>query len=968
MGAYLTLSISESNLDKSANTSKVKATLYCHSSSGSYNGSSRSGYIEIDGSKHSFSSSFKSNTTTTLSSYTKTVKHNSSGGGKITIKGYYSTGVSAGNISTSKSYTLKTIDRTYTVTFNANGGSGGPSKQTKTYDKTLTLSSSKPTRSGYTFSKWNTKKDSTGTSYSPGGSYTKNADITLYAIWAEQTVTWTYESAHVDLDYTSKTFKYSDSWYFLNTNLIGNGYKITGWKTDVTWNNKPAGTVFNPGGTSYFNTDTFYSVDWEAYEYQFTCKAYYQVGDNRYGPYNYHYNDRIYNPTLEALGETVPEGKSFAGWGFNAEGSGTLYNTTTNYRFIGAEKADTTTIYYAVFKDIEDLAVGYNELIYYNDTDVETEWVDYYDINYNGEHTVIDIGQLLSREVSGFKFAGYWRINNKPEFPDWEAYGLPNKYLFPYNFNPTFENHYNIEYDLVEKDYVIENITSDIELYPVYKDVSNSKITYVSNYKDYADYDTYKDGDARKAYFEYISGQAGSFEINLLGNYYAVAWKLKIPDDTVQLKTNDLICKIYLDDAIGGDGLFDSFDSNEIFVNTWNDGDTKYAYIIVSNLYLGSEHPIVSESATYTFRLENLKDNVGKDVYINDLHLSPPNIIRDINKAGNVVAFFRGAPESPKYGGSKEFWIDGDLVLSGSIHTSGGGGDGGGPFIVDQLQAKKVFADTTSLSDLTTDEVETIYGKEGDTSEDYIPGQLQVTYDTLNRANADSGEGEEEGNEGTVGGEGEDPSSGYEFFFDENNRLKIEKYLGWLAQATTQFVELYGQIADLEEKIDEGGGSDGAGKRAEEALLGWDDISGGEYVEHIGAGSAIAHALGTIIENILPRLDSLDQQDSSDIIEEIEPIYEDFETGYWYPDSGDTPTPEGNTFEGTITALGSNYVTVSGYDYEEERTREVTFSNIDDDLSGFEVDMDVIVYYEGTLDNPTYIDMDLDEYDPDDDN
>ena len=139
MGAYLTLSISESDLDKSENTSKVKATLYCHSSSGSWNGSSRSGYIEIDGSKHSFSSSFKSNTTTTLSSYTKTVKHDSDGGGKITIKGYYSTGVSAGNISTSKSYKLKQIDRTYTVKYYANGGSDAPANQTKTYGKTLTL-------------------------------------------------------------------------------------------------------------------------------------------------------------------------------------------------------------------------------------------------------------------------------------------------------------------------------------------------------------------------------------------------------------------------------------------------------------------------------------------------------------------------------------------------------------------------------------------------------------------------------------------------------------------------------------------------------------------------------------------------------------------------------------------------------------------------------------------------------------
>ena len=71
----------------------------------------------------------------------------------------------------------------YAVTFNANGGTGAPSAQTKYYGKTLTLSKTKPTRTGYKFVKWNTKADGSGTSYNSGGSYTANAAVTLYAIW-----------------------------------------------------------------------------------------------------------------------------------------------------------------------------------------------------------------------------------------------------------------------------------------------------------------------------------------------------------------------------------------------------------------------------------------------------------------------------------------------------------------------------------------------------------------------------------------------------------------------------------------------------------------------------------------------------------------------------------------------------------------------------------------------------------------
>lgn len=72
---------------------------------------------------------------------------------------------------------------TYTVSYNANGGSGAPSSQTKTYGKTLTLSSTKPTRTNYNFKGWGTSSSSTTASYQPGGSYTANSKITLYAIW-----------------------------------------------------------------------------------------------------------------------------------------------------------------------------------------------------------------------------------------------------------------------------------------------------------------------------------------------------------------------------------------------------------------------------------------------------------------------------------------------------------------------------------------------------------------------------------------------------------------------------------------------------------------------------------------------------------------------------------------------------------------------------------------------------------------
>lgn len=85
-----------------------------------------------------------------------------------------------------KSYSIAAA--TYAVTYNANGGSGAPSSQTKTYGVTLTLSSTRPTRTGYTFLTWNTASDGTGTDYVPGASYTANAGTTLYAIWKKNNI------------------------------------------------------------------------------------------------------------------------------------------------------------------------------------------------------------------------------------------------------------------------------------------------------------------------------------------------------------------------------------------------------------------------------------------------------------------------------------------------------------------------------------------------------------------------------------------------------------------------------------------------------------------------------------------------------------------------------------------------------------------------------------------------------------
>lgn len=72
----------------------------------------------------------------------------------------------------------------YAVTYNANGGSGAPATQYKVYGKNLTLSTVKPTRSGFSFVKWFTAANGTGTGYNPGATYSTDAALNLYAKWS----------------------------------------------------------------------------------------------------------------------------------------------------------------------------------------------------------------------------------------------------------------------------------------------------------------------------------------------------------------------------------------------------------------------------------------------------------------------------------------------------------------------------------------------------------------------------------------------------------------------------------------------------------------------------------------------------------------------------------------------------------------------------------------------------------------
>ena len=145
----------------------------------------------------------------------------------------------------------------YKVTYNANGGSGAPGAQTKWKDQTLTLSTTRPTRTGHTFLGWSTSSTATSATYSAGGSYTTNSAATLYAVWKANTYTVKYNANGGTGAPSSQTKTYGVTLKLSSTIPTRENYTFLGWATSAS----ATTAAYSAGGNYTSNSAaTLYAV------------------------------------------------------------------------------------------------------------------------------------------------------------------------------------------------------------------------------------------------------------------------------------------------------------------------------------------------------------------------------------------------------------------------------------------------------------------------------------------------------------------------------------------------------------------------------------------------------------------------------------------------------------------------------------------------------------------------------------
>ena len=236
----------------------------------------------------------------------------------------------------------------YTIQFDGNTADGGDTAdQSMTYDQAANLTANGYTKTGYTFTGWNTQSDGGGTTYTDGQNVVnltsvEGETVTLFAQWRANTYTIHFDGNTADGgDTASQSMTYDTA-----VNLTANGYTKTGY-TFTGWNTQPDG-----GGTSYTdgqNVTNLTSVDgetftlfaqWRANSYTIQFDG--NTADGGSTPEQAMTYDQAASLTTNGYTKT---GYTFMNWNTQRDGGGTAYTDGQNVSNLSSKEGDSVTLY-----------------------------------------------------------------------------------------------------------------------------------------------------------------------------------------------------------------------------------------------------------------------------------------------------------------------------------------------------------------------------------------------------------------------------------------------------------------------------------------------------------------------------------------------------------------------------------------------------------------------------------------------
>ena len=204
----------------------------------------------------------------------------------------------------------QTLYSNHVVTFNNNTGNGSMSNQIA--NSSTALTSNTFTKTGYSFTGWNTLSDGTGTPYTNQETYSFDQALSLFAQWQLTPYNVTYN--------TQGGSSVSGQTYTMGSTInlasppTKTGYTFTGWYTAAS-GGSALGSTYSPPGTGNI---TLYA-HWEVADYNVTYNS--QGGSSVSG------QTYTAGSTINLASPPTRTGYTFTGWYTAASGGSALGST-----------------------------------------------------------------------------------------------------------------------------------------------------------------------------------------------------------------------------------------------------------------------------------------------------------------------------------------------------------------------------------------------------------------------------------------------------------------------------------------------------------------------------------------------------------------------------------------------------------------------------------------------------------------
>lgn len=250
--------------------------------------------------------------------------------------------------------------RTWSITYNANGGTGAPARQTANVGQSITITSSRPTRSGYTFLGWATWSSATYAEYQPGSRLQSDYDMTLYAVWrtsssgggggsSPDNYTITYHGDSGSSNVPSPQSVKKDSYARISSQIpVKSGYIFDGWSDQGF-----EGTVnYQPDSVQWISSNLDLYTVWTRDETaQYTVTFDLQGGSGEFNPLKGKYGESWYLPASSPY----KSGYTFKGWATSPNGN-PEYQPDDIYTIYG------NATLYAVWEEDKRMYLGYDRI------------------------------------------------------------------------------------------------------------------------------------------------------------------------------------------------------------------------------------------------------------------------------------------------------------------------------------------------------------------------------------------------------------------------------------------------------------------------------------------------------------------------------------------------------------------------------------------------------------------------------